>query len=379
MKILLTGIDGYCGWPLALSISKHHPNSKIIGVDNLSRRKWVKFSNSDSAIPIKSMQKRLETAKRFGFQNIKFIKGDLSSMSFVESIFKNHNFDVIIHCASQPSAPYANSSLEKATFTLKNNNISLLNILWSMKKFGKDNIRLINTSTTGVYGQPNFKIPEGFVKINQDGKDLLPFTNLGGSWYHITKSNDLNNLHLANRIWGTKIIDLRTAIVFGASTDETNIHSDLNTRFDFDYNFGVVINRFCAMSAIDHELTIYGKGQQKRPFVSLTDFVRSITRLITYKQIRSFEVFNQTTELLSIKFLANNIAKNARELGSKSKVKFIRNPRVEKEKHNMRMQNINFMKILKSKPINFREESKHIIRTLIRYKAKIIKYKKALL
>ena len=53
----------------------------------------------------------------------------------------------------------------KATFTLKNNNISLINILWSMKKFGKKNIKLINTSTTGVYGQPNFKIPEGFVKI----------------------------------------------------------------------------------------------------------------------------------------------------------------------------------------------------------------------
>ena len=41
MKILLTGVDGYCGWPLALSISKKFKSSKIIGVDNLSRRKWV--------------------------------------------------------------------------------------------------------------------------------------------------------------------------------------------------------------------------------------------------------------------------------------------------------------------------------------------------
>ena len=46
MKILLTGIDGYCGWPLALALSKKFKNSKIIGVDNLSRRKWVKFSKS---------------------------------------------------------------------------------------------------------------------------------------------------------------------------------------------------------------------------------------------------------------------------------------------------------------------------------------------
>ncbi len=52
MKILLTGIDGYCGWPLALNISKKFKKSQIIGVDNLSRRKWVKQSKSDSAIPI---------------------------------------------------------------------------------------------------------------------------------------------------------------------------------------------------------------------------------------------------------------------------------------------------------------------------------------
>ena len=119
----------------------------------------------------------------------------------------------------------------------------------------------------------------------------MPFTNLGGSWYHITKSNDLNNLHLANRIWGTKIIDMRTAIVYGISTNETDLHTDLNTRFDFDFNFGVVINRFCAMSAIDHDLTVYGKGLQKRPFISLIDFVKSITNLIKYKQKKSFRSF----------------------------------------------------------------------------------------
>ena len=41
-----------------------------------------------------------------------------------------------------------------------------------------------------------FQYAEGFIKIKRGGKDVLPFTNLGGSWYHITKSNDLNNLHL---------------------------------------------------------------------------------------------------------------------------------------------------------------------------------------
>ena len=379
MKILLTGIDGYCGWPLALSISKKYKKSKIIGVDNLSRRKWVNESMSNSAITIKSIQKRIKTAKKFGFKNIQFVNGNITNAKFTKNLFKKYNFDIVIHCASQPSAPFANSSLSRATFTLKNNNISLLNILWSMKKFGKKNIKLINTSTTGVYGQPNFSIPEGFIKIKRGGKDVLPFTNLGGSWYHITKSNDLNNLHLANRIWGTKIIDMRTAIVYGVSTNETNLHTDLSTRFDFDFNFGVVINRFCAMSAIDHDLIVYGKGLQKRPFVSLIDFVKSVTNLISYKQKKSFEVFNQTTELLSIKYLAETIVKNARKFGARSQVKFIKNPRVEKEMHNMKMENRNFLKILRTKPISFKQESKSIIKILIRNKNKIINYKKSLI
>ena len=83
--------------------------------------------------------------------------------------------------------------------------------------------------------------------------------------------------------------------------------------------------------------------------------------------------------MLSIKYLAETISKNAVKLGSTSKVKFIKNPRVEKEKHNMKMKNKNFLKILKSNPINFKDESKLIIKLLIKNKIKIIKYKKSLI
>ena len=102
---------------LALALSKKLKNSVIIGVDNLSRRKWVKNSKSDTAIPIQSISQRLKIAKKFGFKNIKFIKGDLVNSKFTENIFKKYNFDIVMHLAAQPSAPYANSSLSKAKFT----------------------------------------------------------------------------------------------------------------------------------------------------------------------------------------------------------------------------------------------------------------------
>ena len=74
MKILLTGIDGYCGWPLALALSKKFKNSKIIGVDNLSRRNGLNFQKSNSAIPIKNMSLRLSKAKKLGFKKYFFFK-----------------------------------------------------------------------------------------------------------------------------------------------------------------------------------------------------------------------------------------------------------------------------------------------------------------
>ena len=114
MKILITGVDGYTGWPLALAISKRFKNSKIIGVDNLQRRRWVSNVNSASAVPIKSIKQRLITAKKFGFKNISFIKGDLTNSKFTENLFKKNKFNVVIHLAAQPSAPYAGANLKNS-------------------------------------------------------------------------------------------------------------------------------------------------------------------------------------------------------------------------------------------------------------------------
>ena len=73
------------------------------------------------------------------------------------------------------------------------------------------------------------------------------------------------------------------------------------------------------MAAINHDLTVYGKGILKRPFISLVDFVKSIVNLINYNQKKSFEVFNQTTELLGIKYIGKIININAKKIRLKIK------------------------------------------------------------
>ena len=59
MNILITGADGYVGWPTMLKVSKRYPDSQILGIDNFGRRKWVEECGAVSAIPIVPTQERM--------------------------------------------------------------------------------------------------------------------------------------------------------------------------------------------------------------------------------------------------------------------------------------------------------------------------------
>jgi len=377
MNILLTGIDGYVGWPVALKLSKEFPNDRIIGVDNMGRRKWVEETGSVTAIPINSMENRIATAKKYGFNNISFIQGDLTDRNFVNQLFDVYSFSTVIHVASQPSAPYSHINGEKANYTQFNNNQSTRNLLWSIKeKKIIDKCHFIVTTTTGVYGAPKFTIPEGFILAENKGEnDTIPFPGMAGSWYHMSKSNDINNLWLANRLWNLSITDLRTSIVYGTETQETILDPSLATRFDFDFYFGVVINRFAAMALAGYPITVYGKGNQKKPQISLEDCAQSIVNAVKMKKNKLFNVYNQTTELVSVIELAISIKEEAKKFDLKVDIQNIPNPRVENEEHQMTMDTTNFTSLLPKTKYNIQSGVYQILNSLIPYKQTIIDYK----
>jgi len=113
----------------------------------------------------------------------------------------------------------------------------------------------------------------------KDGSDEVPFPAMGGSWYHQTKSFDAANMRLAESQFEFPMSEVRTAIVYGTETEETRDHES-PTRFDFDYYFGTVVNRFCAQAVAGYPITVYGKGEQRKPMVSLEDTVESLVRLV---------------------------------------------------------------------------------------------------
>jgi UDP-sulfoquinovose synthase len=338
MSIIVTGADGYVGWPTALRIADR-TDERVLCVDNFARREWVASVGATSATAVASIDDRLAAAEEQGDANLSFIEGDLKSREFVDRLLAVHEPRAIVHTAAQPSAPYSQINGERANETQHNNMQATRNLLWGLHEAGLTDTHFIETTTTGVYGAPEFPIPEGGAMMEHDGeRDAVPFPAMAGSWYHLTKSHDAANLRLAHSQFDIPISDVRTAIVYGAGTDETRADDRLRTRLDFDYYFGVVAHRFAAQAVAGYPLTVYGKGEQRKPFVSLEDAVEGLARLALGNPAErpdSLTVYNQTTRAISIVEIAETIAAVGDEHGLDVDVEHVENPRDEDETHKM--------------------------------------------
>lgn len=191
----------------------------------------------------------------------------------------------------------------------------------------------------------------------------------------MSKCNDINNLWLANRQWKLSVTDLRTAIVYGTETEETRVDPGLATRFDFDFYFGVVANRFCAMVLTGFPITIYGRGEQRKPQISLEDCVQSCVNAVKLTKTAEFKVYNQVTEVISIVDIATWVIEAARELNIDAELKHIPNPRIEKEEHKMVVGTANFSKVLPEPKLNMVQGIRQMLKSLLPYQSVLSKYK----
>ena len=374
MTVLVTGADGYVGWPTALRIADR-TDERVLGVDNFARRGWVETVGSVSATPIGSMEERLAAASETGRENLSVVEGDLVDRDFVAELLAVHEPTAVVHAAAQPSAPYSQVNGERANDTQHNNLQATRNLLFGLHEAGLSDTHVIETTTTGVYGAPEFPIPEGgAVMENQGERDEVPFPAMAGSWYHLTKSHDAANLRLANKQFGLPVSDVRTAIVYGASTDETREDDRLATRFDFDYYFGTVAHRFCAQAVAGYPVTVYGRGEQRKPFVSLEDTVEGLTRLAlgdADERPADLTVYNQVTRPISIVEVAETIASVGNEHDFDVAVEHFENPREEDETHRMEIENTRYTDLIGEQRVDFEAGMDEVVASLARHRETI--------
>jgi nucleoside-diphosphate-sugar epimerase len=371
MAIIVTGGDGYIGWPTALRIAGR-TDQRVLIVDSGARREWVAEVGATSATPVASLEERLEAAREVhDLSNLSAVEGDLTDRAFVDELFEVHDPTAVVHAAAQPSAPYSQINGERANYTQHNNMQATRNLVFGLHEHDLTDTHFIETTTTGVYGAPEFPIPEGGATMENGGeRDEVPFPAMAGSWYHATKSHDAANLRLAAGQFDLPISDVRTAITYGTETEETRADDRLKTRFDFDYYFGTVAHRFCAQAVAGYPVTVYGKGEQRKPFIGLEDAVEGLARLALAdpaERPEDLTVYNQVTRAISIVEVAETIADVGADHAMDVAVEHFENPRDEDETHKMEIENDRYLDVIAGQAQTFEEGVEDIFGTLTRY------------
>jgi UDP-sulfoquinovose synthase len=332
VRILILGGDGYLGWPTAMNLANQGYDVSV--VDSFHRRLWDDEIGSGSLTPIKSLRERVRTWNEVGDRSIEMFVGDICDWDFLAGVFKETQPEAIVHYGEHRAAPFSMLSRRHAVMTQVNNVVGTLNVLYAMKEFTPES-HLVKLGTMGEYGTPNIDIEEGFIEINHNGRsDIMQFPKKPGSFYHLSKVHDSHNIEFVCRVWGLRATDLNQGVVYGVHTDETALHPDLATRFDFDDVWGTVLNRYCVQAAIGHPLTVYGKGGQTRGFLDIRDTLACVELAIANPaDMGEFRVFNQFTEQFTVGELADKVAEGARKLGWEPTIEHLPNPRVEQEEH----------------------------------------------
>jgi UDP-sulfoquinovose synthase len=316
MKVLVLGGDGFCGWPTALHLSDI--GHEIIIIDNLSRREIDLELEVDSLTPIRPIGERIRVWKEKSGKDIGFVHLDLAEeYDRLAQLIVEVKPDAIVHFGEQRAAPYSMRSTIAKRYTIDNNVRGTHNVLAAIVASGMD-IQLVHLGTMGVYGygwSGSAPIPEGYLTVKvptPDGdieREILHPAN-PGSVYHLTKTLDqlLFAFYCAND--QLRITDLHQGIVWGTQTPQTALDERLINRFDYDGDYGTVLNRFLMQAAIEHPLTVHGTGGQTRAFIHIRDTVRCIQIALENPPAAGEKpkVFNQVTETHRVKELAEMIS-----------------------------------------------------------------------
>ena len=314
--ILILGGDGFCGWPTALHLSA--AGHEVAIADNFARRNADVELEAESLTPIRPLGVRRGAWAELTGRELAFHRIDVAKeYDMLRDLLAELRPDAVVHFAEQRAAPYSMKSPRHKRYTVDNNVNATTNLLTALVETELD-AHVVHLGTMGVYGYGGgLPIPEGYLTVRMDDSDggeverEILFPPSPGSVYHVTKTLDQLLLAFYNRNDGVRVTDLHQGIVWGTQTEDTRRDERLINRFDYDGDYGTVLNRFLMQAAIGYPLTVHGTGGQTRAFIHLQDSVRCIQLAIehppeTGERVR---IFNQMTEIHRVIDLAEIVAR----------------------------------------------------------------------
>ena len=349
MKVIVLGGDGFCGWPCAVNLAEQ--NHDVIIVDNLSRRKIDIDLEVESLTPIASITERLSAWEEIGGKPLRFINMDISKQyQKLLNLLIDEKPDSVIHFAEQRAAPYSMKSSFTKRYTVDNNVNGTHNLLAAIVESNLD-IHVVHLGTMGVYGYGSHRgatIPEGYLKVEVPQPDGSRFEEeilhpaSPGSVYHMTKTLDQLLFLYYNKNDLVRITDLHQGIVWGTNTEATLKDPRLTNRFDYDGDYGTVLNRFLMQAAIGYPLSVHGTGGQTRAFIHIKDSVKCVQLALENppKPGERVKIFNQMTESHQVGELAKKVASL-----TGADINYLPNPRNEAVENDLIVDNKCFIEL----------------------------------
>lgn len=247
-KILVTGSSGFIGSYLCMRLLKD-TNSLIIGVDNM---------NDYYDVSLK--QDRLNRINELDKDNrYTFIKGDISDKEFIDNLFKENKFDIVVNLAAQAGVRY---SIDHPDVYIESNIIGFYNILEACRYNPVEH--LVYASSSSVYGG-NTKIP-----FSTDDKVDNPV-----SLYAATKKTDELLAHAYSKLYQIPTTGLRFFTVYGPSGRPDMAY--------FSFTNKLVNNE---------KIKIFNYGNCQRDFTYVDDIVEGVLRVMDSKPENNYKIYN---------------------------------------------------------------------------------------
>jgi UDP-sulfoquinovose synthase len=349
VKVFVLGGDGFCGWPCAVNLA--HAGHDVVLVDNLSRRKIDVDLGVESLTPIATIQDRLLAWHQVGGRAMRFVNLDIArDYDGLLQLLRSERPDSVVHFAEQRAAPYSMKTSATKRYTVDNNVNGTHNLLVAIVESGLD-CHNVHLGTMGVYGYGSHRgatIPEGYLTVEVPQSDGSRFTEKilhptdPGSVYHMTKTLDQLLFFYYNKNDRIRVTDLHQGIVWGTNTELTEQDPRLTNRFDYDGDYGTVLNRFLMQAAIGYPLTVHGTGGQTRAFIHIRDSVRCVQLALENPPAagEKVKIFNQMTESHQVGELAKKVAAL-----TGAELNFLPNPRKEAIENDLIVDNRCFIEL----------------------------------
>ena len=244
MKILVTGAAGFIGAHVSRTLLDL--GHDVLGLDNLNDYYDVQLKHDRLAW--------FENAPNFTF-----IKLDLADREGMETLFAEHDFDVVINLAAQAGVRY---SIDHPHAYADSNLTGFLHVLEGCRQ-GKVK-HMVFASSSSVYGE-NKKVP-----FAVDDRVDHPI-----SLYAATKKSNELMAHAYAHLYDFKVTGLRFFTVYGPWG-----------RPDMAYY------KFTKAIAENKSIDVYNHGKMQRDFTYIDDVVEGVVRLTEQAPKHDYKIYN---------------------------------------------------------------------------------------